>query len=87
MPTIDELQEKIESLSKKQLDIETQIQKNLAKKEMYINQLKDEFGIEAEDIKKTLAELEVKIAEEKKKFVETVEKFTDYLKKIGEKIA
>lgn len=87
MANIDELQEKIESLSKKQLDIETQIQKNLAKKELYINQLKDEFGITPEEIKKTLSDLEVKIAEEKKKLVETVEKFTEYLKKIGEKLA
>lgn len=86
MAKIEDLQSKIESLSKKQLDIESQIQRNQAKKEVLLKQLKDEYGIEQSEITTELTKLQSELEAEKTKLEETVKKFEEYLKKIGEKL-
>jgi len=86
MTKIETLQARLASLYKKQSDIESLIQKNQAKKEVLVKQLKDDFGIEEKDIDSELAKLSKELEESLKNVEAAINKFSEYLTKIEAKL-
>jgi hypothetical protein len=83
---IDELQKQFTILSKRQTELETTIQKNQAKHELYAKQLHDDFGISESEIESELVKLNSEKDALWKNLSSNMLKFEEYLTKIENKL-